>query len=236
MHDLLTARDELIVNRAAFIQKCSLDGAVRESIMAITLRIRNESEVDTSTASNAFNDTKQIVDECVVGGKAAGLSELDVQGLLKRSDAFLRSHTMERNRFELAREAFLSLTPDATMAISVAVAQDAFILVMKLLSEIFKRETKTREGPTLPPAMDVTDSDADDPDIRVMKVLLRASRPLHGDMSAFDPNAYGVTILPENVRENLVGLLNRLVREETAYLDGKGIYVIENQTLMEVEF
>ena len=236
VHDLLTARDELIVNRAAFIQKCSLDGAVRESIMAITLRIRNESEVDTSTASNAFNDTKQIVDECVVGGKAAGLSELDVQGLLKRSDAFLRSHTMERNRFELAREAFLSLTPDATMAISVAVAQDAFILVMKLLSEIFKRETKTREGPTLPPAMDVTDSDADDPDIRVMKVLLRASRPLHGDMSAFDPNAYGVTILPENVRENLVGLLNRLVREETAYLDGKGIYVIENQTLMEVEF
>ena len=84
--------------------------------------------------------------------------------------------------------------------------------------------------------MDVTDSDADDPDIRVMKVLLRASRPLHGDMSAFDPNAYGVTILPENVQENLVGLLNRLVREETAYLDGKGIYVIENQTLMEVEF
>ena len=83
--------------------------------------------------------------------------------------------------------------------------------------------------------MDVTDSDVDDPDIRVMKVLLRASRPLHGDMSAFDPNAYGVTILPENVRENLVGLLNRLVREETAYLDGKGIYVIENQTLMEVE-
>lgn len=234
-HDLLTARDELIANRAAFVQKCSLDGAVRESIMAITLRIRNSSEVDTSTASNAFNDTKQIVDECVVSGKAAGLSELDVQGLLKRSDAFLRSHTMERNRFELAREAFLSVTPDATMAISVAVAQDAFMLVMKLLSEIFKRETKTREGPTLPPAMDVTDSDANDSDIRVMKVLLRASRPLHGDMSAFDPNAYGVTTLPENVRENLIGLLNRLVREETAYLDGKGIYVLENQTLMEVE-
>lgn len=235
VHDLLTARDALIANRAAFNEKCSLDGAVRESITNITRRIRNASEVDTSAAANVFNDAKQIVDECVVAGKAAGLSELDVQGLLKRSDAFLRSHTMERNRFELAREAFLSLTPDATMAIGIAVAQDAFILVMKLLSEIFRRETKMREGPTLPPAMDMTDSEEDDPDIRVMKVLLRASRPLHGDMSAFDPNAYGVTNLPENVRENLIGLLNRLVREETAYLDGKGVYIIENKTLMEVE-
>jgi hypothetical protein len=234
VHDFLTARDELIASRAAFKQRCSLDGDVRESLTAIAHRIRNTPEVDT-TAPTAFNDAKQIVDACLVSGKTAGLSELDVQALLKRSDAFLRSHSMERNRFELAREAFMSATPDATMAISVAVAQDAFIFVMKLLSEIFKRETKTREGPALPPAMDVTDGEEDDPDIRVMKALLRASRPLHGDMSAFDPNAESVRDLPENVRENLVGLLNRLVREETAYLDGKGIYVIENRTLIEVE-
>lgn len=234
VHDLLTARDELTANRATFSEKCSLDGAVRESLTAIAQRIRNASEVDTA-APSAFNEAKQLVDACVVGGKAAGLTEADVQGLLKRSNLFVRSHTMERNRFELAREAFLSATPDATMALSVAVAQDAFIFVMKLLSEIFKRETKTREGPALPQAMDVTDSEDEDSDIRVMKALLRASRPLHGDMSAFDPDADSVRNLPELVRENLVGLLNRLVREETAYLDAKGIYVLENRTLMEVE-
>lgn len=234
-HDLLTARDDVIAGRAAFDEKCSLDGAIRDSMGAISLHIRNAPDVDKSAASNGFNDAKQIVDACVVAGKAAGLSEADVQSFLKHSDVFLRSHTMDRNRFELAREAFLSFTPDATMAIGVAVAQDAFMFVMKLLSEIFKREIKTRERPPLPPAMDVTDNEADDAGVRVMKTLLRASRPLHGDMSAFDANVSSVANLPEDVRDNLIGLLNRLVRERIAYIDRKGSYILDNRTLMEIE-
>lgn len=233
--ELLTARDEVIAGRAAFDQKCSLDGAVRDSIGGISLRIRNAPDSDRSAASNGFNEAKQIVDVCVIAGKTAGLPETDVQGLLKRSDIFLRTHSMDRNRFELAREAFSSLTPDATMAIGVAVAQDAFMFVMKLLAEIFKREIKTREQPVLPPAMDLADSDEDEPDVRLMKALLRVSRPLHGDMSAFDPSVSSVANLPENIRDNLIGLLNRLVREEIAYIDRKGVYILDNRTLAEVE-
>jgi Skp family chaperone for outer membrane proteins len=234
-HDLLVARDEILAGRAAFDQKCSLDGGIRESIGAIALRIRNTAESDRTAASNGFNEAKRIVDDCVVSAKAAGLPESEVQMLLKRSDVYLRTHSMDRNRFELAREAFASLTPDATMAIGVAVAQDAFMFVMKLLVEIFKREAKTREQPPLPPPMDLADSEHDEADVRLMKALLRVSRPLHGDMSAFDADAPSVAALPENVRDNLVGLLNRLVREEIAHIDRKGHYILDNRTLAEVE-
>lgn len=235
IHDLLAARDDVIAARAAFDQKCSLDGGIRESVGAIALRIRNAPDSDKSAASNGFNEAKRQVDDCVVAGKAAGLSESEVQGFLKRSDIFLRTHSMDRNRFELAREAFTSLTPDATMAIGVAVAQDAFMFVMKLLAEIFKREAETRERAPLPPAMDLADGEADDPDVRLMKALLRVSRPLHGDMSAFDANVSSVVSLPENIRDNLIGLLNRLVREEIAYIDRRGAYILDNRTLGEVE-
>lgn len=233
--DMLTARDEVIAGRAAFEQKCALDGAIREQLQGISLRIRNAPESDKSAASNGFNEAKQIVDACVVSSKPAGLTEADVQALLKRSDDFSRSHTMDRNRFEMAREAFMSFTPDASMALGVAIAQDAFMFIMKLLSEIFSREVKTRERPPLPPAMDVADDEKDDPDMRMMKTLLRMSRPLHGDMSAFDVGAAGVQELPEHVRANLAGLLNRLVRERIAYIDRRGVYVLDNRTLASVE-
>lgn len=233
--DLLTVRDDVLAGRAAFDQKCSLDGGVRDSVGAIALRIRNAPESDKTAASNGFNEAKRIVDDCVLAGKPAGLSESDVQSLLRRSDVFMRTHSMERNRFELAREAFAGLTPDATMAIGVAVAQDAFMFVMKLLSEIFKREIKTREQPPLPAPMDLADSEEDEPEVRLMKALLRVSRPLHGDMSAFDPKVSSVASLPETIRDNLTGLLNRLVREEIAHIDRNDVYILDNRTLAEVE-
>lgn len=234
-HDLLTARDDILAGRVAFDQKCSLDGAIRDSMNATALRIRNAPEGDKAAASNGFNEAKRIVDDCVVAAKAAGLSEAELQANLKRSDIFLRTHSMDRNRFELAREAFGSLTPDATMAIGVAVAQDAFMFVMKLLSEIFKHEGETRTPQPLGPTLNVADGESDDPDVRVMKALLRLSRPLHGDRSAFDAGVNGVADLPENVKSNLIGLLNRLVREKIAQLDRKGIYILDNRTLAEIE-
>jgi hypothetical protein len=233
--DLLTTRDDAIAGRATFNQKCALDGALRGSMQAIALRIRNAPESEKAVISDGLNEAKQIVDDCVVVGKSAGLSEADVQVLLKRSDKFLRSHTMDRNRFEMSREAFLNLTPDATMAIGVAVAQDAFMFIMKLLTEIFKREVVVRERPPLPPAMDVADDDEEEADIRVMKALLRLSRPIHGDMSAFDANAVEIKAFPINVQANLVGLLNRLVRERIAYIDRRGAYMLDNRTLAGVE-
>ena len=41
--------------------------------------------------------------------------------------------------------------------------------------------------------------------------------------------------LPENVKDNLLGLLHRLVRQGSAYVDRKGGYVIDDQALIESE-
>jgi hypothetical protein len=233
-HDLLTARDDVIAARAAFNQKCALDGALRQAMGAITAKIRASAE-GARAGGAGFNEAKQLVDGCVVAGKAAGLSEAEAQALLRRSDQFLQAHSMERNRFELAREAFLKVTPDATMAIGVAIAQDAFMFIMKLLSEIMKRETKARERAPLPASMDVTDSDADEWDVRVLKTLLRCAKPFHGGVSSFDSAEVSIESLPADIRDNLMGLLNRLVRAGSAYADRKGVYMLDDRTLIEAE-
>jgi len=233
--DLLSARDDILRGRAAFAEKCALDGAIRDQMQAIAARIRAAPDSEKDAATKGLAEAKQAVDACVVAGRPAGLLEADVQTLLSRSDQFSRAHTLERNRFEQAREAFFSFTPDATMAIGVAIAQDAFMFVMKLLSEIFSREARVRDKPPLPAPMDVVDDDKDDPDVRMMKALLRLSRPLSGDCSAFDTTAPQVADLPDHVRSNLVALLNRLVRERIAYLDRRGAHVLDNRTLASVE-
>ena len=233
MLDLLASRDDVIAARAVFAQKCALDGELRNDMQAIVGRMRAGG--DASSASAGVNEAKQRVDACVVSAKAAGLTEMQVQDLLKRSDRFLQTRSLERNRFELAREAFLKLTPDATMALGVAIAQDAFMFVMKLLSEILKRETKARERAPLPSSMDLTDSDEDDWDTRVLKALLRRAKPYHGAMSLLDAHVPEIEGLPEEVRDNLLGLLNRLVRAGHAYVDRKGEYILDDRTLIEAE-
>ena len=231
--DLLAARDEVIAARAFFAQKCALDGELRNDMQAIVARMRAGG--DAASASSGVNEAKQRVDACVVAAKAAGLTEAQVQDLLKRSDRFLQTRSLERNRFELAREAFMKLTPDATMALGVAIAQDAFMFVMKLLSEILKRETKVRERAPLPISMDVTDNEEDDWDTRVLKALLRRAKPYHGAMSLLDVHVPEIEALPDEVRDNLLGLLNRLVRAGHAYVDRKGEYILDDRTLIEAE-
>ena len=85
-HDLLTARDEVIAGRAAFDQKCSLDGAIRGELNMIASRIRTAVAAGKSASSAGFDDAKRLVDDCVVAAKAAGLPEAEVQSFLKRSD------------------------------------------------------------------------------------------------------------------------------------------------------
>ncbi|MGA8170023.1 MAG: hypothetical protein WB816_04205 [Methylocystis sp.] len=233
--DRLTARDDMSAARAVFDKKCSLEGQLRDEIGAVANHIREASATDPKAAAAGFNEAKTLVDACVVSGKPAGLTETDVRGLLKRSDDFLRAHSTERNKFELAREAFWSFTPDATMAICVAMAQDAFVFIMKFLSEIFKRGMETRERRQFTPPLDLTDDEADPVETRAMKAVMRAAKPLHGDMSEIEPEAATFALLPLNVRENLTALLNRLVRDEIAHVDRKGHYVVDNVTISQVE-
>lgn len=233
--DLLAARDEIIAARAAFDQKCALEGALRDEIAAIVAKIHNTQSTDPSAAANGFTQAKKVVDACVVLAKTVGLSETEVRALLKKSDVFLRGHTSERNKFELAREAFLSFTPNSTMAICVAMAQDAFVFIMKFLSEIFKRGLETRERRQFGAPMDLTDVETEPTETRAMKAIIRASKPVHGDMSEIDVEAATIAILPLNVQENVVALLNRLVRDEIAHVDRKGAYLVDNITIAQVE-
>ena len=173
--------------RAVFERKCALDGGLRDELSAIVAKIRAAPPSDRTAAANGFNEAKTVVDACVVAGKAAGLSDDEVRELLKKSDAYLRAHSSERNKFELAREAFWSFTPDSTMAIGVAMAQDAFLFIMKFLSEIFRRGYDARERRQFAAPIDLTDDEDEPVDIRAMKAILRVARPVHGDMSEIDP-------------------------------------------------
>ncbi|PPD45140.1 MAG: hypothetical protein CTY15_04980 [Methylocystis sp.] len=233
--DLLSARDEIIAARAAFDQKCGLETGLRDEINAIVARIRAAPASDRAAMANGFNAAKTLVDACVVSGKAIGLSEDEVRELLKKSDAYLRAHSSERNKFELAREAFWSFTPDSTMAIGVAMAQDAFLFIMKFLSEIFKRGYEARERRQFMTPVDLTDDEDEPVEMRAMKAMLRMARPVHGDMSEIDLDAAAIVDLPGNVRDNLVAILNRLVRDEIAHVDRKGHYMVDNVTISQVE-
>ncbi|MGJ0508775.1 MAG: hypothetical protein ACR652_16940 [Methylocystis sp.] len=233
--DLLSARDDTIAARAAFDRKCSLDAGLRDELNAVVARIRAAPASDRAAAANGFNEAKALVDACVVAGKTVGLSEDEVRALLKKSDDFLRAHSTERNKFELAREAFWSFTPDSTMAICVAMAQDAFLFIMKFLSEIFKRGFEARERRQFTAPIDLTDDEAEPVEIRAMKAMLRVARPVHGDMSEIDPQDAPLLLLSQNVRDTLVAILNRLVRDEIAHVDRRGCYVVDNVTVSQVE-
>jgi hypothetical protein len=233
--DLLMARDKRLAARAAYDQKCGMEAGLRDELNAIVGAIRKASASDKNAAAEGFTAAKAAVDGCVVAGKAQGLSDEDVQDLLKKSDAFLRAHSSERNKFELAREAFWSFTPDSTMAICVAMAQDAFVFIMKFLSEIFKRGFEARERRQFAAPLDMTDDEDEPVEIRAMKALLRVARPLPGDMSEINPAALTIVALPPAVRDNLTAILNRLVRDEIAHVERSGAYVVDNVTIAQVE-
>ncbi|MFO1103924.1 MAG: hypothetical protein U1E20_13580 [Methylocystis sp.] len=233
--DLLSARDETLAARAAFDQKCGLETGLRDELSAIVAKIRAAPASDRAAAANGFNEAKTLIDACVVSGKAAGLSEDEVRALLKKSDAYLRTHSSERNKFELAREAFWSFTPDSTMAICVAMAQDAFLFIMKFLSEIFKRSYDARERRQFAAPIDLSDDEDQPTDVRAMKAILRAARPVHGDMSEIAPETEAISALPPNVHDNVVAILNRLVRDEIAHVDRKGAYLVDNVTIAQIE-
>jgi hypothetical protein len=54
-------------------------------------------------------------------------------------------------------------------------------------------------------------------------------------MSEIDPKSDVVAELSPDVRDNLVAILNRLVRDEIAHVDRKGAYVVDNVTISQVE-
>ena len=44
-----------------------------------------------------------------------------------------------------------------------------------------------------------------------------------------------MSALPPNVRDNIIAILNRLVRDEIAHVDRKGAYLVDNVTVGQIE-
>jgi uncharacterized protein YecE (DUF72 family) len=233
--DLLSAREDILTARASFNQKCGIETGLRDTFSDIISKIRAAPATDSTAVSSGFNTAKTVIDSCIVSGKSAGLTDEDIRQLLNKSDAYLRAHSTERNKFELAREAFWSFTPDSNMAIYVAMAQDLFLFIMKFLAEIFKRSTDAKERKKFLAPIDLTDDEDDATDIRAMKALLRVAQPRENETSAIDPQTPAILELNPNVRENLIALLNRMVRDDAAHIDRKGVYIADNATITEIE-
>ena len=190
--DLLSARDETIAARAAFDKKCGLEGGLRDELSAIVAKIRAAPPSDGPPPPMASTKRRLSSTPASSPARRQGSRRTRCASLLKKSDAYLRTHSSERNKFELAREAFWSFTPDSTMAIGVAMAQDAFLFIMKFLSEIFKRGYDARERRQFAAPLDLSDDEDEPIDVRAMKAILRVARPVHGDMSEIDPGAESI--------------------------------------------
>ena len=231
IRQMLTARDGVAEGRAAFAKRCALSEGtdLQLAIRSLTADVRKQEK----GGEQGLDKTSELLKPCIFMAKAAGLSESDVQELLKQQDTFELRNTTRRNKFQLAREGFWSGTPDATMAIGIAVAQDSFILILKLLAEIFGHEAKSRIRGKLSAPIDVADRENDVAEIRALKSLLRDSRAARGDVSRFSVAA--ASNLPLEVRENLMALLNRMIRDGTAHVDSEDSYLIDNSVLKQME-
>jgi hypothetical protein len=196
----------VLAGRTSFEKKCSLRGDVGATISALTDRVSADNTID------GLAEAKKSIDACIYAARGAGLAETDVQAFIKRSNEFSRDNNTRLNKFALARKAFTAGTSDSTMAIAVAVVQDAFILVLKLLSDIFGREARPRRREATGSPLDISDRDYDGPEIRAAKA-----------------------ILPPDVRDNVKALVNRFVRQGGAHVDRKGNYLIDNTTIREIE-
>jgi hypothetical protein len=134
--ELLTARERLLAGRASFAKACAFDGSKLQSDIK---KLSKEVRVNTTSPGNALLEARDLVLNCIYGAKVSGLSEIQFNTVLQETERFIRSESLERNKFELARSAFWSATPDATMALAIAIVQGTFILVLVLLAGIFKR-------------------------------------------------------------------------------------------------
>jgi hypothetical protein len=229
---LLTLREQVLKGRESFTKSCAFEASILQTeITSLSQKVHTRKLSPTDGLLEAGN----LVETCISSAKAAGISEVQVQTFRAESEQFIRNASPDRNKFEQAREAFWNGGPDATMALGIAVAQDSFILILKLLAEIFGYEAKpqVRVPPPESP-VDVADHVIDAPELRTLKLLLRESRPEQGNVSKFEPGK-SATGMSRDIEHNLVAHLNRMIRDGSARLDKCGAYIIDNEVLRHIE-
>lgn len=230
VREMLTARNDTLRGQADYNKMCRPNGELGPLLADLEAKIRIQPQIDGLT------EAKKLIDRCIVQARSTGLSEDQIQLLLRRSNEFARDNDAGLNKFAKARKAFWAGTADSSLAITVAVVQDTFILILKLLSDIFGREARAPARAVRGAAVDVADRDHDAPEVRATKAILRCTQPVRNDASELAIGDASLIVgLPSDVQDNVRALANRLVRQGNARLDRRGNYLIDNSALRELE-
>jgi hypothetical protein len=228
---LIDQRETLNTARVAFLKACSLEE--KTGITARMQQLANEVHVDGSKSVEVLREARREVEECVLKARNAGAKNA-AQKSIRDIDDFVARNNLDVNDFELARRAMFSLNADSTLALGIAVAQDAFILILKLFTELFaagRQRTLTRIGI----GIDIADRDTDPIEIRAAKALLRLHAPRAGGASAVDLGDADAATLPDAVRMNLRMLLQRFVRAGKARWGKDGTCLVDDEVIADIE-
>ena len=189
--DRLTARDEMTAARAVFDEKCSLEGELRDRIGAVANHFARRPP-PTDRGASGFNEAKKLCRRLRSRESRLGLNQADVRVLLRAETIISCAPTPRTQQVRTAREAFWSFTPDATMAICVPWRRHLFLdheVSVKIFKHGLERASVViRRAAGLPTASRSGQT-------RAMKAVMRAARPVHGDMSKNDPEAATFTLL-----------------------------------------
>jgi predicted nucleic acid-binding Zn-ribbon protein len=228
---LIDQREALNAARIAFLNACSLEE--RAGITAKMQQLANEVHVDASKSVEVLREARREVEECVLKARNAGAKDA-AQKAIRDVDDFVVRNNLDVNDFELARRAMFSLNADSTLALGIAVAQDAFILILKLFTELFaagRQRTPTRIGI----GIDIADRDVDPIEIRAAKALLRLHAPGAGGASAVNLDDADAAALPDAVRMNLRMLLQRFARAGKARWAKDGMCLVDDEVIADIE-
>lgn len=230
VREMLTARNDTLKGQADYNKMCRPNGELGPLLADLEAKIRAQPKIDGLT------EAKKLIDRCIVQARSAGLGEDQIQLHLRKSNEFARENDAGLNKFAKARKAFWAGTADSSLAITVAVVQDTFILILKLLSDIFGREARAPVRTSRGAPLDVADREYDAPEVRATKAIIRCTQPVRNDASELAMGDSSLIVgLPSDVQDNIRALANRLVRQGNAHLDRKGNYLIDNSALRELE-
>jgi hypothetical protein len=231
---LMEQRQRTVDAVAKFNAECTLDPNHGLDNLARELRASvHDRKIEPA---DALPKMQTKLEECIEIARQAGVPERTLQGYSGELLRFVDSNRLNANKFELARRVIFSFSPDSTLALGIAFAQDSFILLLKLFTELFGHQPERRGRRRMMGALDLTDRPEEPAELRAAKALLRLQQTGEDGRSSIELGSAGFANLPEDVRINLRGHLQRMAREGHARWNKKAAaFVIEDQALAELE-
>jgi hypothetical protein len=142
--------------------------------------LRNKVHYEEVKPGDALRQFRANVEACVDQASKVGVDSGIVNKIKSDVKRFVDDNTLEANEFRLAlRVLFSAGNYDWTLALGIAVAQDLFILFLKLFTEMFSHQLQPRREsvPVGLLGVDVADRETDPDELRAAKAILRLHVP-----------------------------------------------------------